>query len=167
MSEVTVTQFADALKIPVEKLLAQLGEAGISVEGADAVISDDAKQNLLTHLRRTHGHDDSSAAAAAAPRKITLNRRTSTEIKVGAGQGRAKTVTVEVRRKRTYINRGVLEDAARKQQEEQDRLRAEEQAKADQARELEQRELGLDHAPPPADHVVGETAQRIDEIMKG
>ena len=65
MSEVTVTQFADALKIPVEKLLAQLGEAGISVEGADAVISDDAKQNLLTHLRRTHGHDDSSAAAAA------------------------------------------------------------------------------------------------------
>ena len=125
MSEVTVTQFADTLKIPVEKLLTQLGEAGISVAGADAVISDDAKQDLLTYLRRTHGHDESTATAAA-PRKITLNRRTSTEIKVGAGQGRAKTVTVEVRRKRTYVNRGVLEDDARKQQEAVDRLRAEE-----------------------------------------
>ncbi|MCB1596270.1 MAG: translation initiation factor IF-2 [Gammaproteobacteria bacterium] len=168
MSEVTVTQFADALKIPVEKLLAQLGEAGISVEGADAVISDDAKQNLLTHLRRTHGHDDSSAAAAAAPRKITLNRRTSTEIKVGAGQGRAKTVTVEVRRKRTYINRGVLEDAARKQQEEQDRLRAEEQAKADQARELEQRELERvqrekEQAETEARQKAEEEARRVSE----
>ncbi|MBM4221333.1 MAG: translation initiation factor IF-2, partial [Gammaproteobacteria bacterium] len=101
MSEVTVTQFADSLKIPVEKLLTQLGEAGIPVAGADAVISDAAKQDLLTYLRRAHGHD-ASTAAAAAPRKITLNRRMSTEIKVGAGQGRAKTVTVEVRRKRTF-----------------------------------------------------------------
>ena len=141
MSEVTVTQFADTLKIPVEKLLAQLGEAGISIAGADAVISDDAKQELLTYLRRTHGHDDNSAAAAAAPRKITLNRRTSTEIKVGAGQGRAKTVTVEVRRKRTYVNRDVLEQDARKQQEELDQLRAAEQAKVDLEREREQQEL--------------------------
>ncbi|MEZ5561667.1 MAG: translation initiation factor IF-2 [Gammaproteobacteria bacterium] len=139
MSEVTVTQFAEALKIPVEKLLAQLGEAGISVAGADAVISDDAKQDLLTYLRRTHGHDDSTATAAA-PRKITLNRRTSTEIKVGAGQGRAKTVTVEVRRKRTYVNRDVLEQDARKQQEELDRQKAEEQAKAEQERQREQLE---------------------------
>ena len=51
MSEVTVTQFADTLKIPVEKLLAQLGEAGISIDGADAGISDDAKQEQLTYLR--------------------------------------------------------------------------------------------------------------------
>jgi translation initiation factor IF-2 len=137
MSEVTVTQFADTLKIPVEKLLTQLGEAGISVAGADAVISDDAKQDLLTYLRRTHGHDESTATAAA-PRKITLNRRTSTEIKVGAGQGRAKTVTVEVRRKRTYVNRDVLEQDARKQQEEIDRLKAEEHAKAEQERQREQ-----------------------------
>lgn len=139
MSEVTVTQFADTLRIPVEKLLTQLGEAGIPVAGADAVISDDAKQDLLTYLRRTHGHDESTAAAAA-PRKITLNRRTSTEIKVGAGQGRSKTVTVEVRRKRIYVNRDVLEQDARKQQEELDRLRAEEQAKIEQERHREQLE---------------------------
>jgi translation initiation factor IF-2 len=168
MSEVTVTQFADALKIPVEKLLTQLGEAGISVEGADTVISDDAKQNLLTYLRRTHGHDDSSATASAAPRKITLNRRTSTEIKVGAGQGRAKTVTVEVRRKRTYINRDVLEDEARKQQEELDRLHAEEQAKADlereRERELERVQREKEQAEAEARQKAEEDARRVNEL---
>jgi translation initiation factor IF-2 len=168
MSEVTVTQFADALKIPVEKLLTQLGEAGISVEGADTVISDDAKQNLLTYLRRTHGHDDSSATASAAPRKITLNRRTSTEIKVGAGQGRAKTVTVEVRRKRTYINRDVLEEDARKQQEELDRLHAEEQAKADlereRERELERVQREKEQAEAEARQKAEEDARRVNEL---
>ena len=44
MSDVTIAQFADVLKIPVEKLLAQLGEAGIEVQGADDLISDDAKR---------------------------------------------------------------------------------------------------------------------------
>jgi translation initiation factor IF-2 len=167
MSEVTVTQFADTLKIPVEKLLTQLGEAGISVAGADAVISDDAKQDLLTYLRRTHGHDESTAAAAA-PRKITLNRRTSTEIKVGAGQGRAKTVTVEVRRKRTYVNRDVLEGEARKQQEELERLKAEEQAKAEQERQREQLEherlqREKDEAEAEARKKAEEEALRVSE----
>lgn len=138
MSEVTVTQFADVLKIPVAKLLEQLSEAGIAVDGADAVMSDDAKRDLLTYLRRSHGYEESSAVAA--PRKITLNRRTSSEIKVAAGQGRAKTVTVEVRRKRTYVSRDALEQEGKKQQEELDRQRAEEQAQAEQVLERE-REL--------------------------
>ncbi|MCB1637338.1 MAG: translation initiation factor IF-2, partial [Thiothrix sp.] len=128
---------------------------------------DDAKQNLLAYLRRTHGHDDSSAAAAA-PRKITLNRRTSTEIKVGAGQGRAKTVTVEVRRKRTYVNRDVLDQDARKQQEELDRQRAEEQAQAEQERELKQRELERvqrekEQAEAEARQKAEEEARRVSE----
>ena len=107
MSDVTIAQFADVLKIPVEKLLTQLDEAGIGARGADDVISDDAKRELLTHLRRTHGHDE--GGAAASPRKVTLSRRSQSEIKVASAQGRAKTVTVEVRRKRTYVNRDVLE----------------------------------------------------------
>lgn len=133
MSDVTVAQFADVLKIPVEKLLAQLDEAGISVKGADDVISDDAKRDLLTHLRRAHGHDE--GGAAASPRKITLSRRSQSEIKVASGQGRAKTVTVEVRRKRTYVNRDVLEQENKEQQEELDRQRAAERERVEQERE--------------------------------
>ena len=42
MAEVTVTQFAEVLKVPVDRLLTQLGEAGIKVGGADDIISEEA-----------------------------------------------------------------------------------------------------------------------------
>ncbi len=132
MSDVTIGQFADVLKIPVEKLLTQLDAAGITVKGADDLISDDAKRELLTHLRRTHGHEE--GATAASPKKITLSRRSQSEIKVASGQGRAKTVTVEVRRKRTYVSRDVLEQENKAQQDELDRQRKDEQEKLDKER---------------------------------
>ena len=69
MADVTVAQFAEVLKVPVEKLLSQLDEAGIKVEGSNDTISDDAKLELLTHLRRSHGQAD-TPSTAAAPRRI-------------------------------------------------------------------------------------------------
>ena len=60
MAEVTVSEFAETLKVPVERLIVQLDEAGIKVGGANDVISEDAKLELLTHLRRTHGKKDAS-----------------------------------------------------------------------------------------------------------
>ena len=124
MAEVTVTQFAEVLKVPVEKLLVQLGEAGIKVGGAHYIISDEAKMELLTHLRRAHGRQEE----VAAPRKITLKRKAQQEIKVASTQGRARTVNVEVRAKKTYLNRTVLEEEARQRQEELDRQRQAEEA---------------------------------------
>ncbi len=127
MSDVTVTQFAEVLKVSVDKLLKQLDEAGIRVAGADARISDEAKTELLTHLRRSHGHG-TEQAATAGPRKITLQRKTQSELKVSVDRGRARTVSVEVRAKRTYINRGVLEEQARVAQEEIDKVKEVEEA---------------------------------------
>ena len=60
MADVTIAQFADVLKVPVEKLLAQLDQAGIEVSGSEDTISEDAKLELLTHLRRSHGQEDTS-----------------------------------------------------------------------------------------------------------
>ncbi len=138
MADVTVAQFAEVLKVPVDRLLQQLDQAGIQVEGAQAIISEDAKHELLTHLRRSHGRDD--APADAAPRKITLRRKSQSELKLASPQGRARTVSVEVRSKRTYVKREVLEDQARHQQEEIDRQReSEEQAKAALEREESER----------------------------
>src|SRR6202522_1183187 len=129
MADVTVAQFAEVLKVPVDRLLLQLDQAGIKVDSAEDMISEDAKHELLTHLRRSHGHDD--VQADAAPRKITLRRKSQSELKLASPQGRARTVNVEVRSKRTYVKREVLEDQARHQQEELDRQReTEEQAKA-------------------------------------
>src|SRR5437764_11836799 len=117
MAEVSVSQFAEVLKVPVDRLLVQLDQAGIKVSGPDARISDDAKLELLTHLRRSHGSD---ADSDGAPRKITLRRKTQSELKLASAQGRARTVNVEVRRKRTYIKRDVLEEQARVHQDELD-----------------------------------------------
>lgn len=114
MADVTVTQFAEVLKVPVDRLLTQLDEAGIRVGGADATISDEAKMELLTFLRRAHG----STQDTAAPRKITLQRKSQGEIKVASAQGRARTVNVEVRSKKTYLNRSVLQEQSRVQQDE-------------------------------------------------
>src|SRR5258708_24828184 len=109
MADVTVSQFGEALKVRVDKLLTQLDQAGISVAGPEDMISEDAKLELLTHLRRSHG----SAGDGSAPNRITLKRKTQSELKLASNQGRARTVNVEVRRKRTSINRDVLESQAR------------------------------------------------------
>jgi translation initiation factor IF-2 len=143
MAQVTIGQFADVLKVPVERLITQLDEAGIKVSGADDVISDEAKMELLTHLRRAHGRDEDSAS----PRKITLKRKSQSEIKLASQQGRARTVSVEVRRKKTYLNRTVLEEEQRQRQEVLDKqrqaeeaVRAEAERREAEARDAERRE---------------------------
>ncbi len=124
MSDVTVEQFAEVLKVTVDKLLAQLEEAGIKSLGPKDRISEDAKHELLTHLRKAHG----KAEDGSAPRKITLRRKAQSEIKVAAPMGKARTVSVEVRRQRTYIKRDVLEEQARVAQEVLDQQREAENA---------------------------------------
>jgi translation initiation factor IF-2 len=154
MAEVSVSQFAEVLKVPVDRLLVQLDQAGIKVSGPDARISDDAKLELLTHLRRSHG---SEADSDGAPRKITLKRKTQSELKLASTQGRARTVNVEVRRKRTYIKRDVLEEQARVQQDELDQRhrQAEDAARAEGERaEAERRER---------ERVEAENRRRIEE----
>ena len=140
MADVTVAQFADVLKVPVDRLLVQLEQAGITVTGENAVISDEAKLELLTHLRRSHG----SGEEAASPNKITLKRKTQSELKLASTQGRARTVNVEVRVKRTYVKRDVLEEQARVQQDQVDlkRKEIEDAQKAEQDRiDAERREV--------------------------
>ncbi|HEY7928471.1 MAG TPA: translation initiation factor IF-2 [Steroidobacteraceae bacterium] len=152
MAEVTIAQFADVLKVPVDRLIAQLDQAGISVAGPQDRISEEAKLELLTHLRRSHGHESGSA-----PSRITLKRKTQQELKLSSNQGRARTVNVEVRRQRTYIKRDVLEGQARAQQEQIDvqRREAEEAQRAQSEKaEAERRER---------ERIEAENRRRIEE----
>jgi len=109
MSDKTVRQLAEVVKIPLERLLEQLKEAGLSANSADDVISEDEKMQLLGHLRKRHGKADSEADSA--PKRVTLARRKVTEIKQAniPGSG-SKTISVEVRKKKTYIKRTETED---------------------------------------------------------
>src|ERR1700688_4652719 len=144
MADVTVSQFAEALKVPVDKLLAQLDQAGINVAGPEGVISEDAKLELLTHLRRSHG--SGAAGAGSARARITLKRKTQSELKLASTQGRARTVNVEVRVKRTYVKRDVLEEQNRAQQEQLDaqRREIEEAQQAQQAKGEAERRGGTE-----------------------
>ena len=158
MADVTVAQFAEVLKVPVEKLLVQLDQAGIKVAGPTDKISDEAKLELLSHLRRSHGQSGEEAGAVAAPRKITLQRKQQSEIKLAGGAGRARTVNVEVRVKRTYVKRDVLEEQAKAQggeDTEAKRLEAEEAARLERERqENERRE---------AERMEAENRRRLEE----
>ena len=101
MAEVTVKQLADTVGAPVERLLKQMQEAGLSHQTEGDVVSEEQKQVLLGFLKRGHGESEKPAE------KITLKRKSTGTLK--SGQGRAgRDVTVEVRRKRTYVKRSEL-----------------------------------------------------------
>ena len=115
MSEVTVKQLASTVGIPVERLLAQLMEAGISVADGEARLTEQEKLQLLSYLRRSHGKKE--AEGGGAPNRVTLKRKSVSELRQplaspraagnvrAATAPRAKTISVEVRRKRTYVKR--------------------------------------------------------------
>jgi len=107
MSEVTIRQLADVVGIPIDRLISQLGDAGLAVAGADDVLNDDEKLKLLSHLRHEHGKQEGDPSNPT--KKVTLKRRTVSELKQGRVPGRGtKTVSVEVRKRRTYIKRSEL-----------------------------------------------------------
>ncbi|HLM53444.1 MAG TPA: translation initiation factor IF-2 associated domain-containing protein, partial [Pseudoxanthomonas sp.] len=100
--QTTIRKLAALVNTPVEKLLEQLAEAGMSFSGPDQEVTSTEKMKLLGFLRRTHGKTEALAEDATAPKKITLNRRKVQEVTVAAGRSKT-TVNVEVRQKRTYI----------------------------------------------------------------
>ena len=109
MSDKTVRQLAEIVKIPLERLLEQLKEAGLSASTPDDLITEDEKMQLLAHLRKRHGKAD--ANGGNSPRRVTLERRKVTEMKQASVPGSTtKTISVEVRKKKTYIKRPETEE---------------------------------------------------------
>ncbi len=152
MSDVTVKQFADVVGLPVERLLSQLGDAGLTITDADDTISDQEKMQLLSYLRKSHGKQES--LSASEPKKITLKRKSHSELRTSSPRGGSKTVSVEVRKKRTYVKRADLvaeekekleeeaQEQARRQAEEAATLQAQEEVRkaAEEAKRKEEEE---------------------------
>ncbi len=107
MADVTVEQLAAVVGAPVERLLQQMKDAGLTKSSAKESVSDAEKQQLLAHLKRAHG----DAGTGSEPTRITLKRKTVSRMKVAGGSsGKNKVVNVEVRKKRTYVKREATED---------------------------------------------------------
>ncbi|MBV1879933.1 MAG: translation initiation factor IF-2 [Pseudomonadales bacterium] len=99
MADVTVSQLADTIGTPVDRLLQQLQAAGLHQTKPGDPVSEGEKQTLLVNIKKHHGESESS------PKKITLKRRTLSTLKTGGSAGRGRTVNVEVRKKRTYVRK--------------------------------------------------------------
>jgi translation initiation factor IF-2 len=136
MAGVSVKQLAEVLNVSVERLLGQLGKAGMSFERGEQTVSDEEKMRLLSFLRDTHG--GSTTTKMGEPKKVTLKRKMVSELKQPAGSGRSttrgKTVNVEVRKKRTYVKRSEVVS------EEAERLKAETVKIAEEREEMERRD---------------------------
>ncbi|MBE0470284.1 MAG: translation initiation factor IF-2 [Methyloprofundus sp.] len=103
MSDKTVKELAGIVGIPLDRLLEQMKEAGISAHSDTDTITEDEKMALLAHLRKRHGKDESGDAAT---KKVTLKRRTVTSLKQGTAPGKdTKTINIQVKKQKTYIKR--------------------------------------------------------------
>ncbi|MGK2941081.1 MAG: translation initiation factor IF-2 [Immundisolibacter sp.] len=113
MAAQSIEQFADSIRVPVERLLRQLQEAGVGARQAGDPITDDEKANLLGYLRKAHGAE--GVDTSPTPRKITLTRQVVSELRQPAVARRAgpasapatpaSKVTVVTRKRRTYVKR--------------------------------------------------------------
>ncbi|MCL2891751.1 translation initiation factor IF-2 [Brenneria tiliae] len=117
MTDVTVKSLATEIQTPVDRLIQQFADAGITKSAADSVTQHE-KETLLAHLNRERGN---------APGKLTLQRKTRSTLNIPSTGGKSKSVQIEVRKKRTYVKRDPL-DAQQAEEEEQARREAEEQA---------------------------------------
>jgi translation initiation factor IF-2 len=147
--QTTIRKLAELVNTPVEKLLEQLAEAGMTFSGPDQTVTSAEKLKLLGFLKRSHGKSESATEEAVSPKKITLNRNRKQEITVGGGKHKT-TVDVVVRKKVTLVkpqDGGAggshdderadilrkLEESRQRNLEEQQRLAEEDRRRADDA----------------------------------
>ena len=152
MAAQSIEQFAASIRVPVDRLLRQLQEAGVGVRTAGDSITDDEKAALLGHLRRAHGAE--ATETSPTPRKITLTRQVVSELRQPAvarrpGPGAAPAVaankvTVVTRKRRTYVKR-----------EDQERVGEETTAEIEAAAPVEQ--------PAPEPEVVVQAPEPVIE----
>src|SRR5688572_24747710 len=143
--QTTIRKLAELVNTPVEKLLEQLAEAGMTFNGPDQVVTSIEKVKLLGFLKRAHGKADKVDEPSEASKKITLNRSRKQEITVGGGKNKT-TVDVVVRKKVTLVKPAdgqggggderaeilrKLEESKQRNLAEQEKLAADDKRRAD------------------------------------
>lgn len=97
MSDMTVKDFATKVGRDTPRLLEQMKEAGLPHSNESDAVSEEDKQTLLRHLKKSHGGGNDTSK-----NRITLTRKTRSKIATG---DRGKTIEVQVRKKKTYVKR--------------------------------------------------------------
>jgi translation initiation factor IF-2 len=139
MSDKTVRQLAEVVGIPLDRLLEQMKEAGLTGNSAEDVINEDEKMKLLSHLRKRHGKGGGDESLTTkSPKRVTLRRRSTSELRQARAPGQtSKTVSVEIRKQKTYIKRSEVADSAETKVAEQAKQALQEQQQQIDAEEQE------------------------------
>ncbi|MDP0588126.1 MAG: translation initiation factor IF-2 [Candidatus Endonucleobacter bathymodioli] len=101
MAEVTVEQLAAVVGAPVERLLQQMQDAGLSQTKAAQAVSDIEKQKLLDYLRRIH----SAKGYASGQGKVSLMRKVSSKLNIASNSATKKEIDIKILKKRTYVEK--------------------------------------------------------------
>ena len=127
------------------------------------MVTESEKSTLLDHLSKQHG-----GTGSEGPARMTLQRKSKSTLSVTGSTGKAKSVQVEVRKTRTYVKKSAIE-----QQQEEERLAAEEAArkaaelKAQQeAEELKAKQEAERKAKEEAERKAKEEAKRKAEAER-
>lgn len=107
MADVTVKQLAQAVGVPIDRLLNQLQDAGLPITEEQQTVNEEQKRSLLAYLKRG-GTLTSSNETRVSPERITLRRKSVSQVKMGHDVHAGKTVNIEVRKKHTYVKRPVI-----------------------------------------------------------
>ncbi len=133
MSTITIKAFAKQIGIEPERVVKQLGDAGVKGKTVDDSLTDEEKRALLDFLR-----GGTAAAPAATPSagrgKISLKKKTTSEIQQTTKTGIARTVQVQTKKRRTFVKREVLEQEEAQRQEAEKQRQVEAKAQAEQDR---------------------------------
>lgn len=106
MADVTVKQLAQVVGVPVERLLNQLQEAGLSFSDDQQLVNEEQKRVLLNFLKGSPRSE-----MRTAPERITLRRKSVSQVTLGHDTHGGKTVNIEVRKKKTYVKRSSLKES--------------------------------------------------------
>ena len=104
MADVTVKQLATAVGVPVDRLLAQIKEAGLPITNEMQVINEEQKKLLLNYLKTSH-----TTGSSVMPNRITLKRKSLSQVVSHDSHGH-KTVNIEVRKKKVFVKKTEVEE---------------------------------------------------------
>lgn len=160
MNDITVKALATEFKTPVERLIQQFADAGITKSVQDSVTAQE-KSVLLSHLNRSQNSTGSG--------KLTLQRKTRSTLSVSGTGGKSKSVQIEVRKKRTYLTEDAEAERLAEVQREADeiaRRTAEEQAKREAADADKAKQEAQEKAKREAAEVIKVTNQAKQDTAK-
>ena len=163
MADVTVKQLAQVVGIPVERLLNQLQEAGLSIIDEQQTVNEEQKRTLLSHLKGGASKDTRST-----PERITLRRKSVSQVTVGHDSHSGKTVNIEVRKKKTYLKASSLPEQSDEPELEEDFVDVENAPSTDLPAVIHEAEtIEVVDLPVTTDELANSTTISTQEISAG